>query len=267
MLDDFVIRALVAGVGVALVAGPMGCFLVWRRMAFFGAALAHSALLGIALGLLMTINVNLAVAAVCGLVALMLVGLERRARLPTDTLLGIIAHSMLAGGLVAISLMEPVRVDLVALLFGDILAVTAGDLALIYAGGAAVVVVLLAIWRPLLSLTVHEELARVDGVAVARTKLLFTLLIAVTIAVAMKLVGILLIISMLVVPAAAARRVAATPEAMALMAAAIGCAAVGGGVGASVAWDTPAGPSIVVAATAVFVAALMVPARGGPASP
>ncbi len=260
-MADFVLRALFAGIGVALVSGALGCFLVWRRMAYFGATLAHSALLGIALGLLFEIDLNLGILAVCVAVSALLVGLRFRGGLATDTLLGILAHGTLAFGLVAISYMETLRIDLMAYLFGDILAVTVDDLIWIYAGGLAIMAGLVALWRPLLFIIVHEELAQVDGIPTGPVRLAFMLLISVVIAVAMKIVGVLLIISMLIIPAATARRLAATPEQMALFASAIGCLAVAGGLASSMTWDTPAGPSIVVVATGLFFLMLLLPRR------
>ncbi len=253
-MDDFLVRALLGGVGVALVAGPLGAFVVWRRMAYFGAAMAHSALLGVALGLLVGLDVNLTVIAVCVALALVVAALQRQKTLATDTLLGILAHGSLAVGLVAIAFMETLRVDLLAYLFGDILAVTRADLAWIYGGGAVVLVAIVAIWRPLLAATVHEELARVEGIPVTGVQLAFMLLLAVVIAVGLKVVGMLLITSLLIIPAAVARRLVSTPERMAVMASVIGCAAVVGGLYGSLAWDTPAGPSIVVVAAAMFAA-------------
>ncbi|MDD3518096.1 MAG: zinc ABC transporter permease subunit ZnuB [Chromatiales bacterium] len=258
-MDDFLLRALAGGIAVALVAGPLGSFVVWRRMAYFGDTLAHSALMGVALGFLLGISHNLTVIVVCLALALLLVGLQRQRRLATDTLLGILAHSALSLGLVAIAFLHDVRVDLVAYLFGDILAVTQTDLYWIYGGAICVLAVLALIWRPLLSITVHEELARVEGVPVTLVTLVFMLLIALVIAVAMKVVGILLITSLMIIPAAAARRLAATPEQMAALAGAIGCIAVAGGLWGSLRWDTPAGPSIVVAAMLLFLLVYALP--------
>ena len=253
IMDDFLLRALAAGIGVAVVAGPLGCFVVWRRMSYFGATLAHSALFGVALGLLLEVNPTLAIIAVCIVVALVLVALQGQRQLANDTLLGILAHAMLALGLVVTALIETVRVDLMAWLFGDILAVGNSDLAWILGGGVAVLAVLAAIWRPLLAMTVHEELAAVEGVPVVRTRLLFMVIIAVVIAVAMKVVGILLIVSLLIIPAAAARPFARTPEAMAVMAVIAGCISVFVGLGSSMTWDVPAGPAIVLAASVLFL--------------
>ena len=260
-MDDFFIRALVGGVGVALVAGPLGAFVVWRRMAYFGAAMAHSALLGVALGFLLAVDLNLAVIAVCIALALLLVALQRQQALATDTLLGILAHGALAVGLVVLAFVETLRVDLMSYLFGDVLAVTSHDLAWIYGGGAIVLIALAVIWRPLLAATVHEELAEVEGVRIGAVRLAFMLLLAVVIAVGLKVVGILLVTSLLIVPAAAARWLAKTPEQMALWASAIGAVAVIAGLGGSLAWDTPAGASIVVAAMASF-ALVTLAARG-----
>ena len=258
MIEDFFLRAMIAGVGVAVVAGPLGCFVVWRRMAYFGATLAHSALLGVALGLLLGVNLTLGIAASSVAIALIVVGLQRQRMIGSDTLLGILAHSGLAIGLVALSFLAGVRVDLMAYLFGDVLAVTWADIAWIYAGGAAVLGTLVAIWRPLLLVTIDEPLARAEGTPVVALQLAFMLILAVVIAIAMKVVGVLLIVSLLIIPAASARPFARTPEAMALMAAGIGALSVVGGLYGSLAWDTPSGPSIVVAATVLFALALLI---------
>ncbi|TWA69048.1 zinc transport system permease protein [Azospirillum brasilense] len=259
-MDDFVLRALAAGCGIALVAGPLGSFVVWRRMAYFGDTLAHSALLGVALGFLLGVNPLIGVVGVCVALALALVGLQRRRALATDTVLGILSHSSLSLGLVAIAFLETLRIDLVAYLFGDILSVTTTDLGWIYAGGAAALGGLLLLWRRLLAVTVDEDLARVEGMPVEALRLAFMLLIALVIAAAMKIVGILLITSLLIIPAAAARRFSRTPEAMAALASVFGIVAVLGGLLSSLNWDLPGGPSIVVAAAALFLASMMVPA-------
>ena len=233
MLDDFLVRAMLGGIGVAALAGPLGCFVVWRRMAFFGNALAHSALLGIALGALLAVDLNLATVAVCLVFAIALVLLQRQPALSTDTMLGILAHVALALGLVALSFLEWLRVDLMAYLFGDVLAVTAGDLIWIWGGGAVALAALLWLWSALLSITLNEELAQAEGVDVGRVQFGFMLVMALAVAIGMKIVGILLIVSLLVIPAAAARQLARTPEQMAALAALIGALAVVAGVGGS----------------------------------
>ena len=257
-MDDFLLYALGGGIGVALLTGPMGCFVVWRRMSYFGAALAHAALLGVALGLLADVGANAGIVVVCLATALGLAALQRHRPLPTDTLLGILAHGSLALGLLAVSFMDTVRVDLMGYLFGDILAVGPADLAWIGIGGLAALIILARLWTPLLNMTVHEELARVEGVAVERVRLGFMLLIALVIAVGMKVVGVLLIVSLLIIPAAVARRFSATPEAMALAAAAVGVISVVAGLGASLEWDLPAGPAIVGVAFTLFVGAFAI---------
>lgn len=252
MPDEFLLRALLAGCGVALVAGPLGSFVVWRRMAYFGDTLAHAALLGVALGVLLDANLTVGIVAVCGGIAAMLALLQRERRLATDTLLGILSHGTLSIGLIALAFMERVRVDLLGYLFGDILAVSTVDLVWIFGGGALVAALLAGMWRQLLVMTISEELAAVEGAPVAFLRLLFMLMMAVVVAVAMKVVGILLITSMLIIPAATARRFAQTPEAMAAGAAVVGVVAVVCGLGGSLLFDTPSGPSIVTAAVVLF---------------
>ena len=251
MIEDFFLRALLAGLGVALVAGPLGCFVVWRRMAYFGATLAHGALLGVAFGLLLEINLTLGIAASSVLIALLVTGLQRQRLIGADTLLGILAHAGLAIGLVALAFMSGIRVDLMAYLFGDVLAVTWREVLWIYAGGAAVLATLAGLWRPMLAITINEDLARAEGVRVERFQLAFMLILAIVIAIAMKVVGVLLIVSLLIIPAAAARPFARTPEQMAALGALVGALSVVGGLFASLQWNTPAGPSIVVAASAL----------------
>lgn len=257
VLDDFFTRALLAGIGVALVAGPLGCFIVWRRMAYFGDTMAHSALLGVAMSFLLGTNMMAGVFLVASLVALALLLLQRRHALSADALLGILSHSTLAIGLVMLAFMPWVRIDLMGFLFGDILAVSKLDIALVYGGGAVVLAVIVALWRPLLAATVSTEIAEAEGLRPERARIAFMLLMAAVIAIAMKVVGILLITSLLIIPAAAARRFAATPEHMAVLAALIGAIAVVGGLYGSLGWDTPSGPSIVVSALILFLLSLL----------
>lgn len=259
-IDDFVWRALLGGIGITLVAGPLGCFIVWRRMAYFGDTLAHSALLGVALGFLLGLqNINFTIIIVCIMIALLLFLLQEQKRLATDTLLGILAHSTLALGLIAIAYLQGIRTDLLGYLFGEILAITTEDLYRIYIGDVIVIILLLFIWRPLLAMTVHEELAQVEGVAIARTRLFFMLLIALVIAIAMKIVGILLITALLIIPPSTARYFAKTPEQMAWIASLIGSIAVIIGVMSSFLWDLPTSPTIVITATTLFMLTLFLP--------
>lgn len=260
-MPDFLLFALLGGMGVALIAGPLGSFVVWRRMAYFGDTLAHSALLGVAMGVLFDINVNFAVVSCCLILALILVSLQRQHLVATDTLLGIMAHSSLSLGLVAIALLDDVRVDLMDYLFGDLLAISPTDLYWIYGGGCIVLLLIWRLWNSLLAITINEELAQVEGVPVARVRLTLMLLIGVVIAIAMKVVGILLITSLLIIPAASARRLANSPEQMAMIASILGVISVLLGLYASYQFDTPAGPSVVVAALIQFLLLYSLPFR------
>ncbi|MDZ7829289.1 MAG: metal ABC transporter permease [Halofilum sp. (in: g-proteobacteria)] len=256
-LDDaFVWRALAAGLGVAVVAAPLGCFVVWRRMAYFGDTLSHSALMGVALGVVAGVDPMLGVLLAALASGVLLVAMQRFGEFAGDTILGILAHSTLALGVVVLSLVESVRVDLFAYLFGDILAVLEADLAWIAGGAALVLAALVALWRPLLSITVHPDLAQVEGVPVLAVRLAFVLLLAIVVAVAMRIVGILLITSLLVIPPATARRLARTPVQMAVIATGAAAVAVIAGLAASLGWDLPAGPSMVVAAAVLFLGVL-----------
>ena len=252
-MEDFMIRALLGGFGVAVVTGPVGCFIVWRKMAYFGESLAHTALLGVAMGFAFGIDLRFGILTACICFALLLLLFQKQRRLAVDTLLGVLSHTALSVGIFAVSVMETIRVDLMGYLFGDILAVGPMDLWWIYLGGAAALGTLAFIWRGLLAVTVHEELASTEGVPTFRVKFVFMFLIAFIIAVAMKLIGILLITSMLIIPAAAARRFARTPEQMAALAVLAGIVSVGTGLWASIELNAPAGPCIIMAAAVLFL--------------
>lgn len=262
-MDDFLIRALLAGMGVATVSGVLGCFVVWRRMAYFGDSLAHSALLGIALGLLMGVNFNLGVFVVCSLFAFLLVWLQQREVLATDTLLGILAHAALSFGLVAVSLLDRPAFDLDSYLFGDILSVMRQDLWWVAGGGIFVLAVLWRFWSALTLITINEELAKAESVNTFWLNVLLMVLMTIVVAISIRIVGILLITSLLIIPAATARLFARSPEQMALFAALLGCSAVGLGLTASMFWDSPSGPSIVSAAAVLFVLLLPLGRRRG----
>ncbi|MCM0147382.1 zinc ABC transporter permease subunit ZnuB [Photobacterium galatheae] len=250
---EFMLPAFAAGIGISMLAGPLGSFVVWRKMAYFGDTLSHASLLGIALGFLFNINLNLALMICCLTLAVILVSLQKQRVIATDTLLGILAHSALSLGLVAISFMDHIRIDLMAYLFGDLLAVSAEDLLWIYGGGALVLGLLIALWRPLLSMTINEDLAQVEGVNVELMRLLLMLMVGMVIAVAMKFVGAIIITSLLIIPPATARRFARSPESMAIIASVLGCISVFIGLSMSWHYDTPAGPSVVVSAASLFL--------------
>jgi zinc transport system permease protein len=253
MLDDFMTRATLAGVGVALAAAPLGCFVVWRRMAYFGDATAHAAILGVALSLALEMSIFPGALAVALLMALTVTLLAGRGY-AMDTLLGVLAHSALAFGLVAVSFLSGIRIDLMAYLFGDILAVSRSDILVIWCGAALVVGLIAWRWSPLLTATLNEELAYASGLDPKREQLILTLALAITVAVAIKVVGVLLIAAMLIIPAAAARGLARTPEAMAAIAAVIGAVCAVAGLQGAYLFDTPAGPSIVCVAALDFAA-------------
>lgn len=251
MLDDFMVRATLAGMGVALAAAPLGCFVVWRRMAYFGDATAHAAILGVALSLALSISVFAGAMVVALLMALTVNVLTGRGY-AMDTLLGVLAHSALAFGLVAVSFLSGIRIDLMAYLFGDILAVSRVDLGVIWGGAALVVALIGWRWSALLTSTLNEDLAHASGIDPKREQLVLTLALAITVAVAIKVVGVLLIAAMLIIPAAAARPLSRTPEGMALVAAGIGSISALVGLRAAYIFDTPAGPSIVCVAALIF---------------
>ncbi|MCG3268358.1 metal ABC transporter permease [Yoonia sp. I 8.24] len=256
MLDDFMVRAALAGIGVAIAAAPLGCFVVWRRMAYFGDATAHAAILGVALSLAFSMSVFIGAMAVALIMALTVNLLSGRGY-AMDTLLGVLAHSALAFGLVAVSFLSGIRIDLMSYLFGDILAVSRGDLSVIWSGALLVVLLIGWRWSALLTSTLNEDLAYASEINPKREQLVLTVALAITVAVAIKVVGVLLIAALLIIPAAAARPLSRTPEGMAVAAGAIGMLSTVVGLRAAYVLDTPAGPSIVCVAALTFLASSM----------
>ena len=252
MLDDFMVRAALAGIGVALAAAPLGCFVVWRRMAYFGDATAHAAILGVALSLAFSMSIFVGAMSVALLMALTVSVLSGRGY-AMDTLLGVLAHSALAFGLVAVSFISGVRIDLMAYLFGDILAVSRDDLTVIWGGAALVVALIGWRWSALLTATLNEDLAYASGIDPKREQLVLTFSLAITVAVAIKVVGVLLIAALLIIPAAAARPLSRTPEGMAIIAGGIGIVSAIVGLRTAYVFDTPAGPTIVCIAAVTFL--------------
>ena len=252
IMDDFLVRAGLAGIGLSLATGPLGSFVVWRRMAYFGDATAHAAILGVALALATDLPIGLGTLVVALAMALTVSTLSAKGW-AMDTTLGVLAHAALAVGLVAVSFIPTVRTDLQAFLFGDIFAVSRSDLLFIWGGSLVVLALLAWRWQGLLTATLHEDLAHASGINPDRERLVLTLALALVVAVAIKIVGALLIAAMLIIPAAAARGVTRTPEAMAVVASGIGMVAVVAGLWGSLQWDTPGGPTIIVAATVAFV--------------
>jgi zinc transport system permease protein len=252
MIEPFIIRAIIAGVGIAIIAGAIGCFVVWRKMAYFGDSLAHSALLGVALGLVMGISTNLGTVIICSIFASVLIWLQQKKILATDTLLGILAHSALSVGMVTLSLLEQ-SVDLHSYLFGDILAVNLAEIYFILFGGFFVLIFLYFNWSSFVLMTIDEKLAKAEGINIVLYQLLIMLLMTIVVAVSFKIVGLLLITSLLIIPAAAARQLAKSPEKMAIISSLLAVLSVAIGIFSSLYLDTPSGPSIVVVSTIIFI--------------
>lgn len=255
---ELLLPSLLAGLLLTAITGPLGTFVVWRRMSYFGDTLSHAALLGIAFGFLLNINLFYSVIFITLLLALGLLWLESQKQLPIDTLLGILAHSALSLGLVVISLMKNIRIDLMGYLFGDLLSVTYSDLFPIIICVMLIGTLLLWQWNNFLFITVSEELAFSNGINIQFTKLLLTFLLAFTIGIAMKFVGALIITSLLIIPAATAKYYSKTPESMALIAIIIGMLSIIGGLLFSFIYDTPTGPSVVLSNTCLFFISLFV---------
>ena len=255
---ELLLPSLLAGLCLSCLTGPLGTFVVWRRMSYFGDTLSHAALLGVAFGFLLNINLFYAIIFVTLFLAIGLLWLESQKQLPADTLLGILAHSALSLGLVVISLMSNLRIDLMAYLFGDLLSITMFDVYQITVCVMIIGSLLIWRWNHFLFITVSEELAFSHGINVPLTKFMLTILLALTIGIAMKFVGALIITALLIIPAATAKYYAKNPESMAIIAILIGMLSILGGILFSLIYDTPTGPSVVLSNTCLFFISLFI---------
>ena len=263
MFDDFFTRALIAGIGIAIVTGPLGCLVIWRRLSYFGDTLSHSALLGVTLAYAFSINISLSVFIISGTVALLLLSLQKRTKLAGDSLLGLLAHSTLAIGLVLIGFLSSIRFDLMGLLFGDILAVTVEDIFIIWFGGCIILGILFYIWKSIFAATVNYDLAAAEGMKPDVSNFIFTLLLAGVIAISIKMIGALLITGLLLIPAATARSLSSNPLQMVILSILVGIISVILGLFSSLELNTASGPSIIVAALVLFILSLISFKRSG----
>ena len=257
MFDDFFIRSLIAGIGIAIVTGPLGCLVIWRRLSYFGDTLSHSALLGVTLAYAFSINISLSVFIISGIVALTLLSLQKKTKLAGDSLLGLLAHSTLAIGLVLIGFLTSIRFDLMGLLFGDILAVTLEDIFIIWFGGLIILGILYYIWKSIFAATVNYDLAAAEGMKPDLSNFIFTLLLAGVIAISLKMIGALLITGLLLIPAATARSLSNNPFQMVILSILIGIVSVMLGLFSSLEFNTASGPSIIVAGLVLFILSLI----------
>ncbi|RPD37767.1 hypothetical protein C0030_000760 [Candidatus Liberibacter solanacearum] len=253
MYNEFFIRALFAGIGIILSTGPLGCFIVWQRMTYFGDTIAHSALLGVAFSLMLNLPLPLCIFMVSALTSIILLQIQKSEFIASDAILGVITHSTISISLIMLSFMTWVNTDLTSFLFGDILAVNTNDIIIIWSAGILNIVILIKIWKSLLATTVNYELAKAEGMQPEKVKLIFTMITALMISISIKFIGITLITSLLILPTVTARRFATSPENMVILTTVIGILGVILGLYGSLIFDTPSGPSIIITSLIFFI--------------
>lgn len=258
MFSDEILVSLFAGIGIAIVAGVLGCFILWGRMAYFSDSLAQSSLLTVALSILYSFNVNLGILIICSLFSLILAYCQYKNILSVDSILGILANSMLSVAIIIVAFMDNVDFSIHQYLFGDLDLIKISDLYWIYIGGLFIIVLIIINWSSLLLSTINEDLARAENLNVFAMNVMKMLLLSIFVAVSMRVLGILLITSMLLIPAATSRQLTKSPETMAIVSALIGIASMLLGLWMSICFDLPSGPIIIVVSTSIFVTFLIV---------
>lgn len=252
----FMQRAFVAGCLVGFLASYFGVFVVQRRLSFLGTGLAHAAFGGVALGLLMQTEPLWIAVPFTALVAVGINWIRTSTGLTGDTAIGIFFSVAVALGIVFLSLRQDYTADAFAYLFGSILAVTIADI-WVTAGVTVVAAALIPMWSRWAYATFDSELAVADGLHVVRHDYLLSVLLAVTVVVAVKVVGILLVAAFLVIPAASARLLSRTFFAMSLVSAAIGILSAVVGLLLSYQLDVPSGATIILVQATVFCGAVV----------
>jgi len=255
-LDDFMLRSVIAGLIMVTIAAPMGCLMVWQRLAFLSDTLGHAAVLGVGLGLLLEVTPIFGVLAVALLIVFALNRVNSFNTALSETTLAIISHTGLAGGIILVGLLPSQSVNLEAILFGDLLATTTVDLILLLVTTVLLLLVLRHHWRSFVAVSVSREIAQAEGVEVRKIQLLMYIMIALLVAVMMKVMGVLLIAAMLVIPTTSARLFSRSPEQMVLISGLYGLGALVGGITTSFHLDWQTGPAIVVSATFLLLVTL-----------
>jgi zinc transport system permease protein len=258
LLDDFVLRASLAGFIMVVIAAPMGCLMVWQRLAFLSDTLGHAAVLGVGVGLLLQVQPIFGVLAVALVIVFSLSRVGNFDSALSETTLAIISHTGLAGGIILVGILPGPGVNLEAILFGDLLATSKSDLLSLLLTTSLLVVLLLRNWRAFVAVSVSREIAQAEGVEVRRVQLLMYVMIALLVAVMMKVMGVLLIAAMLVIPTSSARLFSRSPEQMVLISGFYGLAALAGGMASSFHFDWQTGPAIVLSATLLLLLTLVV---------
>lgn len=220
-------------------------------MSYYGESIAHSSLLGVGLGILLGVGINLGIVFTCLIFGMLFLWLQQSKVLSTDTLLGVLAHLALSIGVIVISL-NKIKIDIHAFLFGDILTVSSNDLWGMYFGVLIAIILMCYNWSSLLLVTIDEDLAKAEGISPLYINLLLTTILTIVVAISLQVIGLLLITAMLIIPAATSRRLVNSPEVMALVATLIGIFSVIFGIFLSVEIDAPSGPSIVVVSAVLF---------------
>jgi zinc transport system permease protein len=255
-LDDFLLRAVLAGLIMVVIAAPMGCLMVWQRLAFLSDTLGHAAVLGVGLGLMLQLEPIFGVLAVALVIVFSLSRVSSFNSALSETTLAIISHTGLAGGIILVGLLPGPAVNLEAILFGDLLATTSADLLNLLLTTVVLLVLLLRHWRAFVAVSVSREIAQAEGIEVRRIQFLMYIMIALLVAVMMKVMGVLLIAAMLVIPTTSARLFSRSPEQMVYISGLYGLFALGGGITSSFHFDWQTGPAIVVSATVLLLLTL-----------
>ena len=257
-LDDFLVRSVIAGLIMVAIAAPMGCLMVWQRLAFLSDTLGHAAVMGVGLGLLLEVTPVFGVLAVALLIVYSLNRVNSFNSALSETTLAIISHTGLAGGIILVGLLPAQSVNLEAILFGDLLATTRADLVRLLITTVVLLLLLLHHWRSFVAVSVSREIAQAEGIQVRKVQFLMYIMIALLVAVMMKVMGVLLIAAMLVIPTTSARLFSRSPEQMVAVSALYGLGALAGGIGSSFQFDWQTGPAIVVIATLLLLATLAI---------
>ena len=254
----FIQRALIASVMVGILCPFVGNFVVLRRMSFFADAISHSAFAGIATGALLGIDLSVSSVAVAILIALLIAFLSEKTSLSHDTVIGVAFSGAIATGMLIMGMLRGYRADLLTFLFGDILAITENDLLLIFAIGILTVAVLLICLKPFLQITFNRDLARVEGVNVRFFEYMLFLIIAIVITVSLKIIGIILVTSLLIVPAASAKNIASSMKRLFVLSSAFGVVSGIIGLACSVYLNTSSGPTIVLVSIGIFFLTMLI---------
>ncbi|MFT7086926.1 MAG: zinc transport system permease protein [Rickettsiales bacterium] len=256
MFEPLFIKALIAGIGVAIALAPIGVFVLWKKMAYFSDAISHSAIFGLAIATIIAVSPMYGIVLCAVIFCFLMFIIGKQNLYSIDSIIGITSATLLSIGMILLAFF-PSEIELEEYLFGDLLNLENYQITIIYAA-AALVVLAISLWfKKLLLSTINPDLAKISGIKTENLELKFLLLTAIIVACLVKIVGIFLITSMMILPAAIGRNFSKTPTHMIFLSLAFAIFSIVGGLFFAVFFNLPSSPAIIGFSALILILSIL----------